>query len=67
MTPEVVARVFDRYYRAPSARHDTEGLGLGLFITKGLVEAQRGTIIVHSEPGKGSTFTFALPIIDKSP
>jgi PAS domain S-box-containing protein len=61
--PEDLPRVFDRYFRAGQARtiyH--EGLGLGLFITKGLVEAHGGRIWAESTPGVGSTFTFTLPI-----
>ena len=53
--------VFDRYYRAKGA-HKKEGLGLGLYITRMLVEAHGGRIWVESEPGKGSTFSFTLPI-----
>ncbi len=58
--PEDMPHLFDRYYRSKGAR-GAEGLGLGLFITKGLVEAHGGKIWVMSEPGQGSTFTFTLP------
>ncbi len=40
---------------------EAEGLGLGLFITKGLVEAHGGKIWLTSKPGQGCTFAFTLP------
>ncbi len=61
MTAEEQARLFTRYYRAPSARAGTTGLGLGLYITRALVEAQGGRIWVESRPGAGATFSFTLP------
>jgi len=56
-------RVFDRFYRveAGSAR-PARGTGLGLYICKSLVEVHGGRIWVESELGKGSLFTFSLPI-----
>ncbi|MGI5837378.1 MAG: sensor histidine kinase, partial [Chloroflexota bacterium] len=51
-----------RFYRAKGARK-AEGLGLGLYITRMLVEAHGGTIWVESEIGKGSKFCFTLPAL----
>jgi PAS domain S-box-containing protein len=58
---EELPRLFDRYFQTQRARVKRRGLGLGLFITKGLVEAHGGTISVESAPGKGSTFRVWLP------
>ncbi|MCL5961202.1 MAG: sensor histidine kinase [Chloroflexi bacterium] len=58
--PEELPHVFERFYRAAGVRK-TEGLGLGLYITRKLVEAQGGRVWVESEPGKGSTFHFTMP------
>jgi len=51
--------IFERFYRAGGIQ--AEGIGLGLYITKMLVEAHQGCIDVISKPGKGSTFQFTLP------
>ena len=61
IAPEDLPNLFERYYRARPARERREGLGLGLYITRGLVEAHGGRIWVESELGKGSTFSFRLP------
>jgi signal transduction histidine kinase/DNA-binding response OmpR family regulator len=56
-------KVFEKFYQVEGSLHRTvSGTGLGLAITKGLVEANHGKIWVESEVGKGSTFTFTLPI-----
>lgn len=57
--------LFDRFYRVKGARK-AEGLGLGLYITRMLVEAQGGRISVESEPGSGSTFFVTLPTSEGS-
>ena len=53
--------VFDRYWRGKE-RNRTEGVGLGLFIAKGIIEAHGGAIWVESVVGRGSTFYFTLPL-----
>ncbi len=60
---EDVPNLFEKFYRAGSSRK-AEGIGLGLYITRQLVEAHGGRIWVESEVGKGSTFSFTLPVAD---
>lgn len=59
--PEDIGHVFEAFYRGKGAR-GTEGLGLGLYITKMLVEAHGGRIWVESQPGVGTTFYFSMPL-----
>jgi signal transduction histidine kinase len=60
--PEELPQLFERYRRARAALETREGLGLGLYITKGLVEAHGGRIWAESRVGQGSSFSFTLPV-----
>jgi signal transduction histidine kinase len=60
--------IFERFYRSDESRNkNTGGSGIGLTITKAIVEAHRGTINVHSIIGKGSTFILTFPKSALSP
>jgi signal transduction histidine kinase len=61
IAPEEIPHLFDRYYQTTKARGGERGLGLGLYITRGLVEAHGGKITVESTPGTGSTFRIWFP------
>jgi signal transduction histidine kinase len=58
--PSVRPRVFERFVQADAGGR--EGRGLGLYIAKGLIEAQGGAIWVDSQEGRGTTFSFTLPL-----
>ena len=60
ITPEYLPHFFDKFVQVPGAA--TGGAGLGLAISRLIVEAHGGQISVQSERGKGSTFTFTLPM-----
>lgn len=59
---DALPRLFERYYRAPGSERAAKGIGLGLFVTKRLVEAHGGRIEAVSEVGKGTTFSFTVPL-----
>lgn len=59
---EAQAKIFEEFYRVDNAiNQETKGTGLGLALTKHIVEAHEGKISVESTPGHGSTFVFTLP------
>jgi signal transduction histidine kinase len=61
--PAALARVFDRFYRADSARQaNTGGSGLGLAIVKAIIVAHRGAIWAENIPSGGARFVFTLPL-----
>jgi len=62
ISSEDIPRVFERFYRGKTGEKQAEGLGLGLYIAKLIVEAHGGRIWVESEIGMGSTFSLALPL-----
>ncbi len=63
IAPEHLPHIFERFYRADSSRTAGQGgAGLGLAISKAIVEAHNGSIEVSSEVGKGTTFTIRIPL-----
>lgn len=63
MSPEFVQKIFDSFSREDTARvRRVEGTGLGMAITKHIVDAMGGTIQVESQPGKGSRFHVVLDL-----
>ena len=63
IAPEDLPRVFDRFYRADHPLIAGLGeTGIGLAVVKAMVEAHQGRVWVESKVGKGSTFSFALPL-----
>ena len=65
ISAEDLPRVFDRFWRSERSRElRQEGSGIGLALTKRIVEAQSGRIEVESELGQGTTFRVCLPLAE---
>jgi signal transduction histidine kinase len=62
MPGNVVSNLFHKFYRSHRSRETVSGTGIGLYISKAIVESHGGKISVRSVEGEGSTFTFSLPI-----
>lgn len=62
MPSSVVSSLFHKFYRSHRSRETVAGTGIGLYISKAIVESHGGTISVRSAEGQGSTFEFRLPV-----
>lgn len=60
MSEDEIPRIFGRFYRGKKV-HDKEGIGVGLYLAREIVESQGGYIKVRSEKGNGTTFEVYLP------
>lgn len=62
MTPAEKSRIFERFFRADNSNTAVPGIGLGMNVVRYLVEAHGGEIFVESEPGRGTSVSFTLPM-----
>jgi two-component system sensor histidine kinase KdpD len=63
MPPEILPKIFDKYYRAADTQRS--GVGLGLSITRGLIEAQGGTIVAENRTRGGISFIIRFPLSER--
>jgi signal transduction histidine kinase len=62
IAPEQLPRIFDRYWQERSSGGGGNGVGLGLYISRGIVEAHGGSIRAASREGEGTTVSFTVPL-----
>ena len=62
IAPDEISRLFQEFQQLPNSRKADQGTGLGLALTRHIVEAQGGSVAVRSEPGSGSVFSAVLPL-----
>lgn len=67
IAPEDQPRIFERFFRVDnSLGRQTQGAGLGLYLSRAIVEAHGGELLVESQPGRGSRFVFTLELARRS-
>lgn len=62
ISPERMPKLFQKFYRAEDSYNEFQGLGISLYICSVIIKFHKGTYGVESEPGKGSTFYFSIPV-----
>jgi signal transduction histidine kinase len=65
IAPENLGRIFNRFNQISADGRQPKGLGLGLYIAKGIIEQHGGAITVQSKMGEGSAFTISLPLTNE--
>jgi signal transduction histidine kinase len=63
---DIQLHVFERYWKGGPGANSRRGVGLGLYICKGIVDSHKGRIWVESTPGRGAKFTFSIPVAGES-
>jgi signal transduction histidine kinase len=63
ISPEEISKLFQEFQQLPNSRKAEQGTGLGLALTRHIVEAQGGSVSVRSVPGKGSVFAAVFPLV----
>ena len=64
--PEHIQQIFDPYFTTKKYGEEVRGFGLGLTICQKIVHLHNGAISVKSQPGRGTTLTIDLPVVQKS-